>query len=51
MVMCLMLSSLSAESLLADELDRLLDERVHVAVVVDERYNLAVAGEDLLDSP
>ena len=51
MVMCLMLSCLSAESILADKLDRLLDERVHVAVVVDERHNLAVVCEDLLDRP
>ena len=51
MVMCLMLSCLSAESILADELDRSLDERVHVAVVVDERYEFAVAGEDLLNRP
>ena len=36
---------------LTDELDGLLDERVHVAVVIDERYYLAVAGEDLLDRP
>ena len=34
---------------LSDELDGFFDERVHVAVVIDERNHLAVAGEDLLD--
>ena len=36
---------------LANELYRLFDERVHVAVVVDEWNHLAVFCEDLLDLP
>ena len=36
---------------LSDEFHRLLDERMHVAVILDERNDLAVACEDLLDSP
>ena len=37
--------------ILSDELHRLLDERMHVAVVIDERNDLTVAGEDLLYAP
>ena len=36
---------------LFQELHRFLDEWVHVSVVVDERYCLAVLGEYLLDGP
>lgn len=36
---------------LSDEFHRLLDERVHVTVVIDERNYFAVACEDLLDGP
>ncbi len=34
-----------------DELYRLLDKRMHVHIIIDERYDLAVFGKDLLDLP
>ena len=36
---------------LSDELYGFLDERMHVAVIVDERNDLAVLCKDLLASP
>ena len=36
---------------LPDELHRLLDERMHVGVVLDEWHHLAVSGKHLLDFP
>ena len=37
--------------ILSEELHRLLNERMHVGVVIDERHLLAVVGEDLFDGP
>ena len=36
---------------LSDELHRLLDQRMHISVVIDERHNLAITCENLLDRP
>ena len=36
---------------LSNELYRLLDKRMHVPVVIDERNDLAVLCKDLLDLP
>ena len=44
-------SNIMLPFILSDEFHRLLDERMHVTVILDERNDLAVACEDLLDSP
>ena len=36
---------------LSDKLYRLLDKRMHITVIIDERHHLAVMSEDLLDAP
>ncbi len=38
-------------NLLSNEFYRLFDERMHVGIVLDERNDLAVSGENLLNAP